>query len=639
MAHFYRDHQELQYYVEHGIDWEPVVELTEREFQFDNGFDDTEEAVDFYRSVLEMVGEFVAEEIDPEVQAIDRKGLELVDGEVEAPEEMEAIFDKLKPLKLHGLTLPRELGGMNCPVLIYMLATEMFGRADVSISAHHGFHGGMAMALLAYSIREGTTDFDDEGRIDETRFEEEIREIVAGEAWGSMDITEPDAGSDMAALETRAERDEEGTWRLNGRKIFITSGHGKYHVVIARTEDPDGDGAFAGLKGLSTFLVQAWEEDEEGGRHRHATIERLEEKLGHHASATCAIRFDDTPAELIGERGEGFEQMLLLMNNARIAVGFESIGLCEKAYRLARDYASERETMGKPIERHEMIADYLDEMKTDIQGLRALAVHSAFHEEMHRKLEIELERSDPSGETRESLEAERDEHRWEARRTTPLLKYLAAEKAVEMARRCLQIHGGVGYTKEYEPEKLLRDATVMPIYEGTSQIQALMATKDRLSKIIEAPHRFLEQLARARWRTWAASDELERGLAEVQLASLRAQRTIVSRTALDKLERMVQETPVADWPDELLGAWHPNRDFAHALLHAERLTRLLADEAICEVLYEQACEHPERREVLARYLERARPRCRHLADVIDSRGERLLGELEERRSVRSDAAE
>ena len=640
-SNFYRDNGDLQYYFEKGIDWEPLVELTE--FADGQGFDSHDDAVDFYRDVAEMVGRFVAEEIDPHVQEIDHAGLELVDGEVEFPEKLDEIFEKIKPLELHGLCVPRELGGMNCPITLYMLMTEIFGRADVSISAHHGFHGGMATALLAYSIEEGSTEFDPEtGQIESTRFEDEIEEIISGEAWGSMDITEPDAGSDMAALRTRAEQDDDGNWYVTGQKIFITSGHGKYHIVIARTEESKEDGAFAGLDGLSTFLVRTYEEDEDGNRVRHATVERLEEKMGHHASATCAIRFEETPAELIGERGDGFRQMLMLMNNARVAVGFESLGLCEKAFRIAKDYASERESMGKTIDQHEIIADYLDEMATDIQGIRALAVHGGYHAEMARKLELRLKR-DPnlSEERRQQLEARQKESKWEARRITPLVKYLAAEKAVEMARRCVQIHGGVGYTTEYEAEKLLRDSVVMPIYEGTSQIQALMATKDSLSRIMKAPQEFVKDLAQARWRTLTPRDPRDKKLAEVQLATLRAKRHLISKTAVEKFKE-VSQFPVTEWPQEFLTEWDPKSDFAYALLHAEKMTQLLVDKAACELLYEQAQEHPERREVFDRYVERAIPRAQHLLNLITSTGDRLIDELhpdEERETRRPQAAE
>src|SRR5581483_4180231 len=197
---------------------------------------------------------------------------------------------------------------------------------------------------------------------------------------------------------------------------------------------------------------------------------------GHHGSATAALTFDETPAELVGKPGDGFALMLEVMNNARLGVGFESIGLCEAALRMARAYAAERRSMGKSVDRHEMIADYLDEMEIDVIGLRALAVHAAFHEEVGKRLELfghppgassnghgegghvgngHGAAADPAAEVRA--------HDRIARRATPLLKYLAAEKAVEMARRCLQIHGGNGYMREFGAEKLLRGALVMPI--------------------------------------------------------------------------------------------------------------------------------------------------------------------------------
>ena len=266
---------------------------------------------------------------------------------VHASPAFEAIFEKAKELGLHMLAIPRELGGMNAPLVLYMMNSELMARADASTMTHFGFHGGIALALLVYSIHEGTTTFNQETlEIEETRFVDAIQEIMMGEAWGSMDITEPNAGSDMAALRTRGFQDEDGNWFVTGQKIFITSGHGKYHIVIARTEDSDDDGPMAGLKGLSTFLVRGYEDTPEGRVH-HVTVDRLEEKLGHHASPTCSVIFENAPAELIGERGEGFKHMLLLMNNARIGVGFECLGLCEAAHRLAVQYASERSSMGK----------------------------------------------------------------------------------------------------------------------------------------------------------------------------------------------------------------------------------------------------------------------------------------------------
>jgi alkylation response protein AidB-like acyl-CoA dehydrogenase len=629
MASFLKDNEDLLYYFERGLDWDALIEATERGGLQASGYKTADEAKAFFREIAETVGEFVATEIAPYSAEIDRGGVIFENGEARFPARAQGIFDQIKQLELHGLCVPRELGGLNAPMALYYLVSEMFGRADVSIMAHHGFHGGMAAAALMFSAREGTTKFDPKtGLITETRFRQMIDEIVKGQAWGCMDITEPDAGSDMARLRAIGEQDENGNWLVTGQKIFITSGHGKWHFVIARTEKiGDENDPMSGLKGLSMFLVPTYEDLPGGKRKRIVTLERVEEKLGHHASVTAALAFDRAPAQLVGKRGEGFEYMLLLMNGARVGVGFECVGLCEAAIRIATDYAAQRRSMGKTIDKHEMIADYLDEMRTDVQALRALCVYGTYHEELSQKLSMRV-RNDAamSANEKATIEKRIRKHKRAARRVTPLLKYFGAEKAVEMARRAVQIHGGVGYTKEYGAEKLLRDAMVMPIYEGTSQIQSLMAMKDTLGAIMKRPQAFLRNGAQARWRSVSARDPLEKRVAKMQSISHQAQQHLVLRTAGDKF-RSVQDHPLTEWPERFSKNWNPKRDFAFAMLHAERLTKILIDEAVADILWEQAQEHPERRAVLERWLERAEPRARFLLDEITTTGDRMLGIL------------
>ncbi len=629
MANFLRDNDDLCYYIDKGLDWATLVKATEYDFRLPDGPENVEDAVELYTDMLNMVGEFVAEDIAPHSSAIDRCGVTLTDGEVAFSPKLDAIFERIRELDLHGLPLPRELGGLNAPLLLYFINAEMIARADVSVMTHHSFHAGMAAAMLFFSIKEGTTSVSpDTLEITSTRFEGPIQEIIAGEAWGCMDITESDAGSDMSALRTLATEDSEGNWSVTGQKIFITSGHGKYHFVIARSGAKAGsDDPSAGLAGLSLFLVPAYR-DEPEGRVRLATVERVEEKLGHHGSATCTISFDDTPAQLIGQRGEGFKYMLMLMNNARLGVGFETLGQCEAAWRLARSYAAERPSMGKTIDRHEMIADYLDEMRTDIQGIRALAMYGAFHEEVAEKTRIAAAHT-PDRLEQKRLESRAQQHKARARRVTPLLKYIGAEKAVEMSRRCVQIHGGNGYMTEYGAEKLLRDSIVMPIYEGTSQIQSLMAMKDVLGRIMDNPQGFVRRVAQTRWRSHTARDTLQRRVAKLQCVSLSAQQHLITKTAAHKLQGL----PISAWPNTLRKSWDPKKDFAYAMLHAERLTQILVDEAVCELLLKQAKQHPERQEVLERYLERAEPRCRFLCDQITSTGQRLLADLRQDNSI------
>jgi 3-(methylthio)propanoyl-CoA dehydrogenase len=639
MANFFADNDDLAWYFDHGIDWDPIVRLAEWDFRAEDGPASVSEAVETYRDFAHMIGEFVADDIAPFWEELDGQPPELVDGEAVPGPRMQAIFERIKQLDLHWLTIPREFGGMNSPLLLYFIIAELMARGDQSVMTHFGFHGGMAMAMLVFSIREGTTQFDGErGRIASTRFQDWVEEIGRGDAWGAMDITEPDAGSDMAALRCIGEQDEHGDWFVTGQKIFITSGHGRFHFVIARTEKPAGaDDPYAGLNGLSFFLVPAYEDTPEG-RKRTVTIDRLEEKMGHHGAATCALSFDRSPAQLLGERGEGFKYMLTLMNGARIGVGFEALGLCEAAYRKALAYARERPSMGKTIDQHEMIADLLDEMRTDIQGLRALAMHCVWHEEIATKLELARDHMpELSPVPRDQLGAEIAKHKAAARRATPLLKYLAAEKAVEMARRCIQIHGGNGYIKEYGAEKLLRDAMVLPIYEGTSQIQSLMAMKDSLGQVMKNPQGFVRDAAQARWRSLSARDPLERRVAKLQVMASDAVQFLLRKTAADKV-RSLSDKPVAQWTEAFMHDWNPKRDFAWAMLHAERLTRLLTDVQIAEILLAQAKQHGERRDVCRRWLDRAEPRDRFLLDEITTTGRRLLAELARKRSTDEHAA-
>ncbi len=465
MANFFRDNPDLLFQFRHGLKWKELVELTENGFTLPDGPKDLEEALGFYEEMMEATGELVAEVVAPRAQKIDALGTRLEGGEVVFPKELDEIYEAMKELGLFGISVPRELGGIGAPLALYLVASEIIARGDVSVMTHYGFHGGVASSLLLYSIHEGSAEFEN-GRLVRTRFDDVIRQIAAGDAFGCMVLTEPGAGSDLAAIRTKAvERD--GKWYVTGEKIFITSGHGQHQLVLAKTEEGKG------LDGLSLFLVPR-KIERDGKTIDNVKITKLEEKLGHNASATCSLLYEDSEAELIGKRGEGFRLMLVLMNSARLAVGLEGIGVAEAAYRMARDYATERKTMGKPIAEHELIAEKLLDMETWIRALRALAFDAMNAVEIATRLDMKL-RVDPPKDEEEKAQLEKRQRRAarRARRLTPLLKYMASEKAVEICRDAMQIFGGMGYIDETGAHKLLRDALVLPIYEGTSQIQAL----------------------------------------------------------------------------------------------------------------------------------------------------------------------
>ncbi|MFT6396705.1 MAG: alkylation response protein AidB-like acyl-CoA dehydrogenase [Bradymonadia bacterium] len=641
MANFYQDNDDLRFYLEKYIDWEPIIRLTEGDFEMEDGHRSLAEANEFYSDILQMSGQFAADEIAPHWEKFEKNPIKLVDGEVIFPPVLQDIFDELAGLGMHGLCVPRELGGMNAPLFVYMANAEMFARADVGVMTHISFHCGIAMALLVYSVYEGTTEVDIEKKtFISTRFQEAISEIAEGKAWGCMDITEPNAGSDMAALRSKGVQDEDGNWFVTGQKIFITSGNGKYHIFIARTETPgDDDDAFAGLGGLSLFLVKLYDDNPDGTKTWLGNVTRVEEKLGHKTSPTCALDFENAPAELIGERGEGFKLMLILMNNARIGVAFEAIGISECALRMAREYAAQRPSMGKTIDRHEMIADYLDEMDIDIKAMRALAWHGAYCEELSQKTNIALQfgyEKDP--EKVREMKRTLKECKAESRRVTPLGKYFGSEKAVQIAQRGIQIHGGVGYTKDYAAEKQLRDAMVLPIYEGTSQIQSLMVMKDTLGGIIKDPKGFLTEFAQTRWRSLSSRDPFEKRVAALQHMSLKAQRYLLTRTAASKFKE-VSRLPFDKWMKELGKDWDPKRDFALAMLHAERLTKIITDATVAHLFLQQAKAHPEREEVLERWLHRAELRTKSLYEEITTTGDRILAQLAEQNAADAAAAE
>ncbi len=627
MANFYDDNQDLQFYVEKQIPWEEIVRVVEFDFKAMDAFQSVEEAKEFYKDIILEVGKLSAEEIAPNALKLDEKELKFESGEVVASEEFNKIFERFEEMGLFGMSIPRELGGMNCPFIMYFINAEMIARADSSVMNHYGFHSGIALALLKYSIEEGTTQFQiDPPRLIKTRFEKEILEIVEGKTWGSMDITEPGAGSDMAALRCYAEQDSKGKWYLTGQKIFITSGHGKHHIVIAKTEFENGDKFAYGLERLSLFYVPAWTEDENGNRRRNIEIIGLEKKLGIHSSATVALNFDKSPAYLIGERGQGFKLMLLLMNNARISVGFEALGLCEAAYRKAKEYASQRESMGKTIDKHEMIAEYLDEMYTDIQAIRAIAMESAYHEEMNQRLEILLLTLPENYPNKEEFRKKQKYHARKSRELTPLLKYFASEKSVEISRKAIQIHGGYGYIKEYGVEKLLRDSIIFPIYEGTSQIQSLMVMKDSMMEIIREPQRFIQKYLSARTKFMLNPDSNVRRVAKIEVIAYEVLILLLARVAALKITTL-KGIPIEEWVNVITKNWDPKRDFAPALLHAERLTKIMIDKAICKILLKQSRKFSEREELFLKYLERAELRVEYYYKEIIHLGDRILKEL------------
>ena len=464
MPNFFEDNEDLLFLFDH-LDLADVAAVQEDDFSRTTGLNgeyaplDAEDAIDNYRRVLSIVGDVAGNHIAPRAEQIDAEGNTLnADGTVTLHPGVQANLDVLAKADLMGFTLPREYGGLNCPCVVYTMATEMVSRADTSLMNLFGLQG-IAETIYAFASDEIKAEY--------------LPRFARGEVTGAMVLTEPDAGSDLQAVGLRAWQDDDGQWRLTGVKRFITNGCGEILLTLARSEPDIKDG-----RGLSLFLA------ERGPRVR---VRHLEEKLGIHGSPTCELVYDDTPAKLIGERQRGLVTYVMsLMNGARVGIAGQSLGVAEAAYRVARQYAYTRKQFGVSIERLPAVAEMVTNMKISIEAARALTYETCricdFENNNLRVLEFnkptdkdELNRRRGNGRTWKRLNS----------MLTPMSKYYASEMCVRVANEALQVLGGSGYMKDYPVERYARDARITTIYEGTSQLQVVAAVRGVCSGAFE----------------------------------------------------------------------------------------------------------------------------------------------------------
>jgi 3-(methylthio)propanoyl-CoA dehydrogenase len=471
VANFFLDNDDIQFLFNH-IDMAELARLQEDEFAHaaddSSGYAplDAADAIDNYRRVLEIIGEVAAEVIAPNAEQVDREGNTLNDdGTVTLHPLVQKNLDRLTQADMMGFTLPRKYGGLNCPSLMYTMATEIVSRADTSMMNMFGLQG-IAETIYAFAS-------------DPIRAEI-LPRFCVGEVTGAMVLTEPDAGSDLQAVRLRATQDEQGNWYLNGVKRFITNGCGEILLVLARSEPEISDG-----RGLSLFLAE---------RSERVKVRHLESKLGIHGSPTCEMVFDNMPCRLIGERQRGLiTYVMALMNGARVGIAAQSLGVAEAAYRLARTYANTRCQFGGPIERLPAVAELVTDMKVDVEAARALTYETARvcdHENNNfRALEIGGAALDKEEEKRRKL-ASRSLKRMNGM-LTPMSKYYCSEMCNRVAYDAIQVLGGSGYMKDYAAERYARDARITTIYEGTSQLQVVAAVRGVTSGSLDtwvAPH-------------------------------------------------------------------------------------------------------------------------------------------------------
>lgn len=492
MGNFFLDNQDIQFLFDH-IDLKEIADIHELHAE-DGDADyaplDSDDAVDNYRRTLEIVGAVAADTISLNAEQVDREGNTLnEDGTVTLhPLVRENLF-RMSQADLMGFTLPRKYGGLNCPNLVYTMATEIVSRADASFMNMFGLQG-IAETVNAFASQEIK--------------DEVLPRFAEGEVTGAMVLTEPDAGSDLQAVRLRATQDEDGNWYLNGVKRFITNGCGEILLTLARSEPAISDG-----RGLSLFISE---------RSPAIRVRHLEKKLGIHGSPTCELVYENAPARLVGERQRGLiTYVLALMNGARVGIAAQSLGIAEAAFRLARTYAHTRHQFGRAIEALPPVAEMVTDMRIAIEAARALTYETS------RVCDFEnnfLRLSETCGDVLEKEEVKR--YKKEARALkrlnsmlTPMSKYYASEMCCRVADTAIQVLGGSGYMQDYAAERHMRDARITTIYEGTSQLQIVAAERGVTSGTFEKYLEDFEEIDYQLQMLQELKDKLIEGKAEL----------------------------------------------------------------------------------------------------------------------------
>ncbi len=448
MANYYTDHPEIEFHLDHPL-MKRIVELKEKGYADKDQFADApvcyEDAIENYKRVLDITGDVAANIIEPNSESVDLEGPHLVDGRMVYASKTVENIDATCKAGLWGVSMPRKYGGLNLPNVVFSMLSEVISAADA------GFQNIWSLQSCIDTLYEFGS---------EEQRQKYIPRVCEGASM-SMDLTEPDAGSDLQRVMLKATQDEDGTWRLNGVKRFITNGDSDIHLVLARSEEGTHDG-----RGLSMFIY----DKQSGG----VTVRHIEHKLGIHGSPTCELVFKNAKAELCGSTRMGLiKYVMALMNGARLGIAAQSVGVEQEAYNEGLSYAKERMQFGKKIISFPAVYDMLSRMKAKLDAGRSLLYQTARYVDLYKALE-------DIGRDRKLTPEERQELKmWNrlADAFTPLAKGTNSEWANQNAYDAISIHGGSGFIMEYKSQRLFRDARIFSIYEGTTQLQVVAAIR------------------------------------------------------------------------------------------------------------------------------------------------------------------
>jgi len=447
VTNYYQDNSDIQFHLRKR-DLTRVVSLVEDDYadrkKYPYAPKDLDDALDNYERVLEIVGEISGDFVAPRARDVDATGAQYADGEVTYPKGLQEAIERINNADLAGFVLQRKYGGLNMPYTVFSAVIEIFARADASLPLI------ISLQALAATIEKFGSDEQKE-RI--------LPRFVSGEIVGSMALTEPDSGSDLQSIMLKATQRSDGKWQLNGVKRFITSGCEQLSLVMARSEEGSTGG-----RGISLFIYE---------RDQNMRIRRIESKLGIRGSPTCELQFNDAEAELLGKRRMGLvKYTMYLMNSARLAIAAQAVGIAEAAYQEANSYARDRNQFKKSIQDIPAVYEMLTNMRVNIEAARSMLYETSSIVDIKEGIEKKIEWHP---ESRADLKNDLSRYTKYASLCTPLIKRFAADMANQVCYDAIQVHGGVGFTKEFDVERHYRDVRITSIYEGTSQLQVLGA--------------------------------------------------------------------------------------------------------------------------------------------------------------------
>ena len=409
---------------------------------------------DFTAAVLEEAGKLAADVLAPLNASGDAEGCRLENGVVYTPKGFKDAFEKIKEGGWNGLDLPEEFGGQNMPYVLATAVGEVFVSANMALNMYQGLTHGAITAILAHGSEAQKTKF--------------LPKMVSLEWTGTMNLTEPHCGTDLGMMRTKAEPQDDGSYKITGQKIFISAGEHDLadniiHLVLAKAP-----GGGEGTKGISLFIVPKFMVGDDGalGARNGVSVGNIERKMGIHGSATCVMNYDGATGYLIGDLHKGMRAMFTMMNEARIGVGLQGYAQAEAAYQNAVAYAKDRlqgrdvtgaknpDGPADPLIVHPDIRRNLMDQKSFVEGARAFTLWGAhLIDRSHRA-------GDAAAEGLISL-------------MTPVIKGFQTDKGFEMCVNAQQVYGGHGYIEEHGMSQFARDARITQIYEGANGVQAL----------------------------------------------------------------------------------------------------------------------------------------------------------------------